>query len=225
MSNQLPGQRTGYTATPREIFLSGANITYLPGPVVLDASYAYDGGNTNKTDEIRSGWLLAQVTALGTWVPYKRTLVTSGTSGSGTGAGQTTITVDNAAAFKTSEVCSVPTQAGRVSRTISSINYTTNVITFTVAVDNVSIAQAIYVTTFADSVSAAGCEIARAIATQTVRLLPADPFNATWYDASVQAAITGYVDEDMVLGDLGAARAESPSYLTGFQWGDQHGQS
>lgn len=222
--NHLPGQRTGYTATPRDIFLSGANRIFLPGGVVIDASYAYDGGNTNKTDEIRAGWLLAQITASKLWVPLKRTLVSSGTSGSGTGTGTTTVTVDNAAPFIAGETVSVPTQAGRVSRVIDSIDYTTNVITLTAAADNLETGQALYTTSFADSVSAAGAETARAILTKTIRLLSADPYNTTTYDKSAEAAIAGYVDEDMVLGDLAAARADTGAYLTGFLWGDRQGQ-
>lgn len=223
--NELPGQRTGYVATPRDIWLSSHARRWLPGGIVIDASYAYDGGNTNKVDELRAGWLMAKLSSNGLWVPCKRTLVASGTSGSGTGTSQTTITVENAAAFKAGEVINVPLEGGRVSRTISSINYTTNVITVTVAVTNLAVGQAIFTTTLDDSVADTGCGNALCIIDKTVRLLSADPYNTTWYDKVCEAAIAGYVDEDMVLGDLAAARADTLAQLGGFQWGDKQGQT
>lgn len=225
--SELPGQRDGQTVTPREIWLSGQGRIHIPGPLVL-SKYCHDGANTGRTDEIRRGWLLGFDSTLNQWVNLKYTRVASGTSGSGTGAGDVNLTVDNAAAFKAGEVVTITTSAGTVTRTISSVNYSTNVITLTAAVDNPSIGGAVYVSTYADGTSATGIKTARAVLDATTRLLSGEKYDTDLYSKAVNSpgiAIAGYLDEDMVLGDLSAAQADSGAKLSQFAFGNNHGQT
>lgn len=224
--NDLPGQRTGYTASPRDIWLSSANRIFLPGGIVIDASFAIDGSNTLKTDELRAGCLMAQISASGLWVPMKRTRMASGGSGSGSTMSSTTIVVEDARFFKAGETITLQVDDVVTTRVIDSINYSTNVITLTAAVDDVAAGTAVYTSTLDDGTTdAAGCETARAVLNKTVRLLSDEPYNTTWYDKVGEAAISGYLDEDMILGDLTAARADTNARLSGFLWGDRQGQS
>lgn len=220
MSTKTPGQRTGLSITPRNILASTQGAVYLPGPVVIDATYAIDGSNTSRTDELRAGCLMARITN-GLWVPLKRTRVASGTSGSGSGQTSTTLTVDNAAFFKADDTVTVTVAAGTVNRTISSINYTTNVLTLDSAVDNPSIGGAVIARG-----SLAGAETCRGILAETVRLLTTEPYNTTQYDTQAPILVAGFVKNAQLLGDLAAVRAAMTShYLQQFLFDDEQGLS
>ena len=84
--NVMPGQRTVDAGmTPRIILMSDQGVIELPGPAIMDSVNAYDGANTNRTDEMLAGLILAQITASKKWVPVKRTQAN--------GAGSTTATL------------------------------------------------------------------------------------------------------------------------------------
>jgi hypothetical protein len=154
----LGGTRVGRTVTPRNILMRSGDELHLPGPLVLDGGTAtyrrsVDGKNTNYTNELRRGWIMAQVTASKKWVPCKRTAVAAGGSGSGSGAGSATVAVVNSAAFIVGEICTIPVTGGQttpITRTISSIDYTNDLITFSGAAFQVNTGAEIYVSTRLD---------------------------------------------------------------------------
>lgn len=204
MSDEMPGQRTiDAGSTPREILMSGEGVIHISGPVVIDSANAYDGGNTSRVDELRAGWLMAQVTATKKWVPCKRTAVTN------TGT-LTALVVDNAAAFKVGDVISV---GADTAITITAINYTTN--TMTIASTAVVAGEAVVCT------SLAGSETARGLLKESVRTQSGVPYETTAVDKAACIITAGYINEDYVLGDLAACRADTAARLSGFLWADR----
>lgn len=236
----LGGTRVGRTVTPRNILKRTGDDFYLPGPNVLDAGSAtyrrsVDGGNTNYTNELRAGCLMAQITESKKWVPCKLTTIAAGGSGSGSGAGSAIIPVVNAAFFIAGETISIqPRETGkspvRITRVISSIDYVNNLITVAGNAVQYGTGDEIYTVTLSDgSTSAAGCEIPRAILAQTVwttNLEDAiDAAAGTLYDKAIQLLYRGYVDSAYILGDYAACRATTTNYLGGILWDDrQQGQ-
>lgn len=219
-NNYLPGQRTGRSVTPRTIFASSQGQVFLDGPIVIDATYAIDGSNTGRTDELRAGCLMAQITASKLWVPLKRTTVAEGFSGSGSGNTGVSLDVVDASFFKAGDTIAIATRTGgTLSRTISSVDYTDNSITVTEAIDgDPSVGDAVYANS-----TLAGAETCRGILSETVRLLTPEPYNTTQYDNAGILAIAGYVNDNHVLGDLAAARADTNAKLGNFMFTDEHG--
>lgn len=231
----LGGTRVGRTVTPRNILMSSELVAYLPGPLVLDAGTATyprsnDGGNTSYEYELRAGWVMAQITASKKWVPCKLTTVAAGGSGSGSGAGSAVIPVVDASAFYAGEVISIqPRQTGvtmaRITRTISSINYASNLITVSGNAIQYGTGDEIYTVTLSDgTTSAAGAEIPRAILAETVwtknLVDPIDAAAGTLYDKPIQLIRDGYIDSNYALGDYAACRATTTNYLSGIKWSD-----
>jgi len=207
-----PGQRiTDAGTTPRQFLMSTHDVQELPGPIVLDEVNSYDGANTGRTDELRAGQLMAQVTASKKWVPVKRTVVV----GSGT---LTALVVRNAAAFQVGETISVGADTGIV---ISAINYSTN--TLTIPSTTVADGEAVVCTTFKDgTTSAAGSEIARGILSQSVRLLSGVPYETTKVAKSAVIVFKAYVNTTKILGDYAACLASGvTNYLSGILWSDR----
>ena len=237
MTSRLPGQRTGRSYTPRNVLLQERGALYLPGGAVIDATYSYDGANTSYEREIRAGVVLGKLSS-GMWAPCKLTSIASGTSGSGSGASTTTFNVTDARHFEVDDIISVPTTAGRLTRTISAINYTTNVITVSVAIVNgltttlaqpgVGIGNCIYPHS---SDPATGVEVPRAILNEFVDLIDHDDNTAR--DRTIKnGVIAGIVDEDLILGDLAAIRAAQAeqttapiAFLDKIIWADRNGIS
>lgn len=202
--NEMPGQRTiDAGTTPREILLSGEGVITIPGPNLIDSTYAIDGSNTGRTDELRAGCLMGQITTTKQWVPMKRTTVAE------TGT-VTALVVTNAAFFKVGDVISV---GADTAITITAIDYTTN--TLTIASTAVVAGEAVIATT------PAGAETARGILKESVRMLTGVPYDTTNRDVAACIITSGYVDDNMVLGDLAAARADTAARLSGFLWGDR----
>lgn len=226
----LGGSRAGRTITPRNILMASDGAFYLPGPNILDANTAadirsYDGGNTSYEWELRAGCIMAQVTATRKWVPCKRTTVAAGGSGSGSGAGSAVMPVVNAAFFVVGEVITITgTSAGTVTKTITAIDYTNNLITFSGAIQY-NTGSIVTTSTFDGGTSAAGAEIPRAILAETVWTKnltdPIDAIAGTLYDKPIQLLRAGYVDVNYILGDFAACRDATVNYLGGFQWGDR----
>lgn len=218
MPGHLPGQRTGYTATPRNIFYARGGEIFLPGPCVL-VSTATDGKNTSKTDEIRAGMVMAQVTSTGKWTPCKRTVTVAGGSGSGSGVGSTAIPVEDASAFIAGETIYVTQTAGQglsagaATRVIDTVDYANDIITVTVAAQ--------YDTGAAVYGATAGTEIPRGILAETVRTLSSEPYNTTVYDKECVILSAGMVDVNYILGDYAACRAATTNYLSGILWSDR----
>lgn len=218
----LPGQRTGYTAAPRNIWFTNHGQKFLPGPQIMDATYAVDGKNTSQTDEIRAGMMLAQITATSLWVPCRRTTISGGGSGSGSGAGSLVIPVVDARAFIVGEAINIATtplgSSPTVTRTITAIDFTNNLIT----VDGAAMQYNTGGIVTADTGGAlAGAEIPRGILAETVRMLTAEPFNTTTYDKPIVVAAGGFVDVNYLLGDYAACRAATTNYLDDFLWSDE----
>lgn len=232
----LGGTRAGRTITPRNVLKASDGAFYLPGPLVVDAGTStyrrsIDGGNTGYTNELRTGCIMAQVTASKKWVPFKASTVAAGGSGSGSGAGSTVVPVTDARFFVVGETVSIqPAETGkspaRVTRVISSVDYDNDLITVAGSALQYTTGSLVYVTTFSDgSTSAAGCEIPRAILAQgvwTTNLNDViDAAAGTLYDKPIMLLRAGYIDTDYVLGDYAAARNSSfTNYMTGFQWAD-----
>lgn len=213
---EQPGQRTTDAGmTPRQILMTTHDVVELPGPIIIDPTNSIDGANTGRTDELRAGCLMAQVTGTKKWVPVKRTRVKTGTTGT-----VTALTVDNAQFFIAGETISVGADTGLV---VSAVNYATNTLTIpsTAVVDG----EAVVVTTFADTTtSAAGSEIARAILSETVRLLTGIPYETTKVAKSGVLIVKAFVNTAMILGDYTACLASGvTNYLSGILWSSNQG--
>jgi len=98
-TNPLPGSRTGRSVTPRQILKSMQGLEQISG--VIDATYAYDGANTNYEDELRSGLVMARITASKLWVPCKRS------AASAAGTASTSLAVTDARTFKAGETVQI----------------------------------------------------------------------------------------------------------------------
>ena len=209
--NVMPGQRTVDAGmTPRIILMSDQGVIELPGPAIMDSVNAYDGANTNRTDEMLAGLILAQITASKKWVPVKRT------QANGAGSTTATLIVDNARSFIAGETL----QIGSTTGIISSINYGTSTITLT-ATKSWSDNDVVYAITAADgATSLAGCEIARCILKESVRLLDGVQFSTTKVDKAFVGILGGYVNSNMILSDYAAVRAVT-NYLSSIRWSDQ----
>lgn len=236
MTSRLPGQRTGRTFTPRNVLLQERGALYSPGPLVLDATYCYDGANTSYERELRPGVVLGRLSS-GMLAPCKLTSLvgSDNQSGSGTGKSASDLHVTDARHFQVGDVISVPTQGGRISKTISAINYTTNVITVSVAItgnltttltqSGVGIGNCIYPHS---SDGATGVEVPRFILNEFVDLIDHDDNTAR--DRSIKnALIGGIVNEDLIYGDLAAIRAAQAeqttakiAFLDQIVWADQN---
>lgn len=209
--HEKPGQRIiDAGMTPRQILMSTFDCVELPGPIWIDGTNAGDGSNTGRVDEIRAGWLMAQITGSKKWVPCKRT------QANGAGVTSTTLIVDNAAAFLVGETL----QIGSTTGIISAINYSTNTITLT-ATKSWSDNDVVYTITFKDgATSAAGVEIARAVLLESVRLLTGIPYETTQVDKEAAIVSQAYINSTMVLGDKAAVLAVT-NYLAHIMWSDQ----
>jgi len=97
--NPLPGYRTGRTVTMRQILQSSQGVDLVSG--VIDATYAYDGSNTNYEDELREGLILARITASKQWVPCKRSAASTGV------AAGTALVVTDARTFKAGDTVTI----------------------------------------------------------------------------------------------------------------------
>lgn len=216
MSNELPGQRDVLSVTPRDCLYSHDGVLFGRG--TLDATYAYDGGNTTKEDEIRPGTPLARITASKLWVPCKRTAI-AGVGSLSASVPSALIVVTDARAFKAGDEITVKTTTGCI---ILSVNYTTNVITLTAALDiDLTAGDAV----FASGSVLAGAEICRGILNENVRMLSGIPFETTWYDKTVSKIVyRGVVNPSLILGDIAAIRAAT-NYLNGILWSDYQGQT
>lgn len=222
MTRNLPGQRNVESITPRNILLSDHNVQRVPGGGVLDATYCHDGGNTTKEDELRPGIVLAKITATNLWAPCKRTTVSEGFSGSGSGNEGTSLNVVDARHFQVDDTITVVGASGSPTGiTVSAVDYVNNVLTLATAVDNPPTGGAVY----ADNT--AGIEIPRCILNEFVDLQEGRKGETTKYDKSVsELIIQGLVDDDLILGDLAAIRALTPgtdSFLEHILWGDRQG--
>jgi hypothetical protein len=205
-SISVAGQRSGVSITPRDVLFS-----LTPSPLyqrgTIDASNAYDGQNTGKEDELRAGLILAMITSSKLWVPVKRT------TANGAGSSATALIVVNASAFKAGETLKVGSNSGCV---ISSINYGTNTITLSAA-KTWSSGDAVY----CDSL--AGSEIARGVLNDFVKLKDEDGTARNKVTGKVLGQ--GLVDNNQILSDLAAIRADTGAFLAGIRWGDQQGQT
>lgn len=199
-SHAQPGQRAGVTTAPRDILMSYQAVRHGNG--VLDAANAYDGANASHEDELRPGCILAQITASKLWVPCKRT------TANGAGSSSASLTVVNATHFKAGDAITI----GGTSGVISSISYSSNVITLTAA-KTWSDGDAVYVND--------GSGIARGILNEFVKLKDED--GVARAKSFGQMVVAGLVNPDLCLGDLAAIRAASGMYLNGIQWGDYQG--
>lgn len=211
---ELPGQRvTDAGTTPRQFLMTTHDVVELPGPIVLDHTNSYDGANTGRTDELRAGQVMAQITASKKWVPVMRTVVV----GSGT---LTALVVRNAAAFQVGQHIDVGADTDIA---VTAIDYTTN--TLTIASTTVVDGEAVIARTLKDgTTSAAGSEIARGILSQSVRLLTGIPYETSKAAKSGVIVCKAFVNTSMILGDYAACLASGvTNYLSGILWSDRQG--
>lgn len=215
--SKIPGQRTGNTATPRVIKRGPGPHTVLPGPVVIDATYAIDGANTNRTDELRAGCLMGKISS-GLWVPLKLTRIATGGSGSGSGKTSTLLPVDDARFFKVGDPIIVDTgtastpnsgTTGALHTSITAINYTTNILTLNDSVDDTGIGAKV-----TGRGAIAGSHICRGILLETVRLRSKQPYELATdlFDTQAQILVGGMVDRSQILGDLAAVLADRTNH-------------
>lgn len=205
MSNDIPGQVSGRTVTNREVFLG--DISHRQAFTgVIDSSKAYDGVNTSYEDELRAGCLMGRITASKKWVPLKRSRA------NGAGASSAALTVDDARFFKAGDALTI----GSTSGVISSVNYTTNVITLT-ATKTWSDRDAVYATD--------GSGVARAILGEFVKLKDMDLDGTARDKSTSQLVVIAVARNGQILGDLATVRAaDSSHYLGGITWDDYIGQ-
>lgn len=198
--NPLPTRRTVRSVGGTRTINALPTVPFVKIDGVIDATYAYDGSN-DYPYELREGCLMAKITASGKWVPVKRTNVTADG-----GATATAIPVVNAAFFKVGDTITVGGDSGK---TITAVNYSTNTITvsgsaFTFANDEAVIASG----------DLAGAQTAIAVLDEHVNLRDSEMDDE--YDSTTgHLVIAGYVDDDMLLGDLDAvvAAASLPAQL------------
>lgn len=203
----IPGQRTiDSGVTPREILMSDEGKIVLPGPIIIDSAVAIDGKNTSRTDELRAGCLMAQNTASGKWAPLKRTTVLSGG-----GSSVTTCVLTESRFFKVGDLITI----GADDVTILTIDYTTDTITF--AAKTIADGEAV----ISRGTAGAGYETCKGILQFAVRLQSGEPYISTLYDKTGTILAGGYVNQDFVLGDLTAARADTAARLSAFIWSDR----
>ena len=194
------GYREGRTITERDCLLDSKIVRYGRGK--LDATYAYDGANTDYEYELRPGTPLGRITASGLWRACARTKTTT------TGT-VTSVVVTDARAFKVGDVITI---GGDTGITISAINYSTN--TLTIASTTVASGDAVFCED--------GSATCRGILNENINLKDED---GVARDKSFsQMVILGYVDPNQILGDLAAIRAASGMYLNFIQWADYQGQ-
>lgn len=209
MSTHLPGVETGFTAAPREILLSTSGVITIP--IVVDGDKSVDGHSPSETYDVRPGWLMGRVTAIGRWTPCKRTRALASSSGgeSSSGGDFTVVPVDDASAFRIGDVVSVGADANL---TITDIDYDQDQIT----VDE-PIAFA------ADEVVAAqdGSQTCRGILLDFVRLRNED--NTAGVHKSATLLVAGLVDVDKLLGDAPTIRLDTSAKLSGIRFSDEHG--
>ena len=193
--DQFAGMQSGRVAVPREILRSQDYKLEIGGDI--DAANAIDGSNTGFTNIIRGGWLLGQITASKKWVPLKRSLASATTT-----AGNT-VTVNSAAAFKVGDAIDI---GATTNRTITAINYSTNVITFGGGTINVSLFDVV--------AARDGSQNCRGILiNDEVELL--DYENRVATDKPARILIAGFVFNSRLLGDVAAAAIDTSSPLTG----------
>jgi len=227
MGAKNPGQRTGITTTPRNVFIGPYSV--LPGPITINATYAIDGANTNRTDELRGGCLMARINS-GLWVPLKLTRVAAGFSGSGTGPGGVSLPVDDARFFKAGDPITV--KRGKVNApetgsgsdlntVVDAVDYVNNVLTLADPASDPSLGDPVF-----GRNALAGSGICRGILLNTVRLLSTEPFNTIEYDTVGQIVYAGLVDASQLLGDLAAVRADTLTHaIKGILFDDDQGKS
>lgn len=200
--NQIPGQLAGATRTNRDFLRSGNGVIQVQG--VIDAANSYDGVNTSYERELRPGTIMAQITSSKKWVPCKRT------KANGAGSTATALTVYDARSFKTTDTIKV---GSNNTCAISSINYSTNVITLA-ATKTWSDGDAVYCD------SSAGSEIARAVLNEWVNLLDYD--GVARDKTTGRLVIAGLAYSGVALGDLTNILAAT-NYLTQIAWDNQQG--
>ena len=212
MASPLAGSSLVRTVTERQIHWSlQSPPQYLAGGGLIDSAKAIDGKNTGFTNVLRKGCLMARINSTKKWVPCKRSLAV----GAQGGGGSVSLTVDNAAFFKAGDKITI---GGGELMTISSVNYTTNVITLTTAYtwsDNAVVIGAGVL---------AGSGTALAVLDEDVDLY--DP--KTRADRDMQTGklcIEGCLKEDMMLGDLDAVQADTGAKLSRIIWDQQQGYS
>lgn len=206
--NSPPGMRDGRSVTPRQILKKTEMVRYISGVIKAGtnaAPVAYDGGNTGYEDELRAGCIMGVIAASGLWRPCPRTQVNM------TGATTTTVTVDDARAFVVGDTLTVGSNTGWIP---TAIDYATNIMTgpSITVVDNTAV--------FCED----GSGTARAILGEFIKLKDYDDMVRRDKTTS-RLIIAGFIDEDMILGDLAAVRAATGMYLSQIQWDDQHGMS
>lgn len=195
-----PGYLAGRTITPREIFYGShpGDAAYMPGGVVLDATYCQDGANTNYTNEIRAGWALGRITSSGLYRLCTRTRA------NGAGSSSASLTVDNAAAIRAGDAL----QIGSTTGTVSSVNYSTNVITLT-ATKTWSDNDVVYCTD--------GSGVCRGFLGEFIKLR--DQWNESDVDKPAQVVVAGMLNQSHLLGDIDsiiAAEVATPNTQFGL---------
>lgn len=235
MGHPTPGQRTGRTVTPRQILTSFDGIIRIPGGIVLDATYCKDGGNTGYTQELRAGVVLGQLPS-GMWAPCKRTSLSAGNSGSGSGVSVTTLNVTDARFFQVGDIISIPISSAagvnsRVARTLTAVDYTNNVLTFAVALVNNLVTGSgtdgisDHIIIHSDDTNQTGLSTPRAILGEHVDLVDHDDNTARDKTAG-EVYVAAAVDYDLILGDRAAYRAadnQVDGHLRQIIWSDRQG--
>lgn len=181
----LPGIQTGRTVTPKQVLQQAAKDKAITVGIVLDGTNSYDGDHTSYEKYIRGGAVLAFNTSTSLWAPLKRSFATAA------GSASTSLVVNNATHFRAADSIIIGTNAAVA---ISSIDYTTDTITIASAktwLDN-------------DEVYVAAWSQARAILLDDEVSLWNHDKSAN-VNASAQAVLWGYVNQDQVLGDIQAA--------------------
>lgn len=202
---QLAGYQTSRSVTPRQVKMDSEHVIQIGG--VLDSTNSIDGSNTGYTNYIRGGWLLGQNSTSKKWTPLKRTKVAQNTESSSAGGNTTWFFVDNAAAFKVGDEIDIlnGTTLAVVHNdlSITDINYTTNKIKVD---DNVNVsADQIVISTD----GAGTCK--GVLLDDEVILLNQEKTAAA--DKDVNILIFGYVNSNVILGDVTAALEDSTAAL------------
>jgi hypothetical protein len=188
--------------------IAGQPLTFCKGGVI-DETYCHDDGAA-ATYIVRQGTVMSRLTTGGALTPCRCTKLASGAS-----SGATDIVVVNAHGFMAGDPIKIN---GAKDHVIDSIDYDTNTITLTVALDaNQSAAAAVI-----GRGTLAGSEIGIGILIEDIELW--NSVRAARMDimSNNNIAIVGHFEKDRVLGDLATMRAYSGNKLSHLVFPHDH---
>lgn len=198
----------GEGSVSKSVLMAGYPVTFCRGGVI-DETYCKDNG-ASKSYRIRAGTVFARLTTGEKLVPCRCTKLASSAS-----SGATDIVVTDAHGFMAGDPIKINAAKDHV---IDSIDYDTNTITLTVALDaNQSAAAAVI-----GRAALAGSEKAIGILVEDIDLWNEALEERMDIVANNNVVIAGHFEIDRILGDLATMRAYSGNKLSHLVFPHEH---